>query len=214
MAKIKEFMEQYEKIEQDIQKLKLQKISLINNLDLKDIEEFCDYTTTKKIHNTIRFVNEEISVRLSHLLNKKRLEEYPGILGVRYYPEIKNITGLTEDEKVKLDRKIEKAYRRNLERRSLVELDKGILEQLITLKIISREYIFKCNCTCCDEEIIHEERYNKYLKCWENKTHNGFEVRCWNGNDYEVTSKEEFDDNLSEIRYRVIKEPDTTLDDI
>lgn len=206
------------------------KTTLINDcLDLNEVKGNLSYKETKSLYNTVIYScnNKEKLNMLEEILKEKKIKEYPEVLDVHYYPVIKNIDFLSDNEKIDLDKTIKNAYLIRLSRGKLNELNNKILHFLLTNKIIERQYIFHCSCGDdeCYDEVITESLFDKLKDYWQRETTNDttheddkemnygcFETGCWNDGNVEVCSLEDFNNNLKRIEYKVVKEPDMTLD--
>lgn len=200
---------------------------IANEIDLDDIKKL-SYQEAKDFFNqSIYTCNNETAASIREIIESKKAELYPEILGVHYFNEIKEINFISEEEKVKLDRLLSK---RNIRRDEINNLDEKIIEFLLEKQIIEKLYVISCAHYYnfdCQETIFINEKVEKLKSYWE-KQSNGeettdeedeelcygcFEICC----DYErieVTNLEEFEEHLYEIRYRLIKKPDRSLDDL
>lgn len=93
-------------------------------------------------------------------------------------------------------------------------------------KIIKKQYVLACDCGDwnCDKEIISEEKYQLYKKYWEDEdsitdeeyeenNYGYIELPCCHEN-IEIENMEEFEAYLGEERYKIIENPDLTLDNV
>ncbi len=238
---IKEVLEFYKKENEEInrfeQKIKENRknldIFVKDSVDLNEVDKKYNYLEAKELINELgRFKYEE---NVKKFLQIKKEREYPEILGVHYFSEIKEITWLSEEDKVELDKLLKSIYNKSPRYYSwkLAEMDKETLNFLKYKKIIEKRYKFTCHCDYNDEcEIVYitedqkQKFYDYYSFDYNNATNeerekhddewkeNGyFDVGCWNDGGYEVCSIEEFEENVSDdVGYKVIKEPDMTLD--
>ena len=75
----------------------------IKDIDFEDIDRNYNYTEAKEKMSSIgKFLLNEDCVR--EFLKSKKEKEYPEILGVHYYPKIKEMHWLSEEKKIKLDK--------------------------------------------------------------------------------------------------------------
>lgn len=229
IKKIYEMEEKYQDKKQELEEFKKQVIQFNDRIDINELSTF-KHSEVKELYSKIRFLcSSNTSEKIKSIIQTKKLEEYPEILGVHYYPIINSIEFLDEESKIKLDTLLKKACSIVSYREQLKDLDDKIIEFLMNNKIIEKQYIFRCNCGGfdCDDKIVSEEKFNKLKLYWEKElkdetTHEEdremnygcFETGCWNDGSIEICSLEDFEDNLNEVRYIVKVKPDLTLDNI
>ena len=120
---------------------------------------------------SFRYLTSEIN----DIIEEKKLQEYPELLGVHHYPEIKELNCISEEDKIKLDNFLVEwrlhsylhKYTHKLREMSKNWSDKiinEILEFLVSKQILERYYKMYI---CCDYIIIDEEKINKYLRSFE-----------------------------------------------
>jgi len=120
---------------------------------------------------SFRYLTSEIN----DIIEEKKLQEYPELLGVHHYPEIKELNCISEEDKIKLDNFLVEwrlhsylhKYTHKLREMSKNWSDKiinEILEFLVSKEILKKYYKFYI---CCDYIIIDEEKINKYLRSFE-----------------------------------------------
>lgn len=222
--KYEEELKKFEEIQKEIRNIN-------NNINLDDVKLNMNYSEAKELYKLIlsRSNNKDMIKNFKDILEDKKAEEYPEIKGVHYYPIIKEIDFLSEEEKIKLDILIKDASTKVSIRESLTDLDYRILDFLVNKKIIEKQYVFGCNCGSfeCNEKIITEEKFNKLKQYWEKDTqgltteeedkemcYGCIYVSCWHDSDIEISCLEEFEENLRYYRYSVKVKPDLTLDNI
>ncbi len=155
---------------------------------------------------------------VNDFLKRKKEREYPEILGVHYFPEIKEINWLSEEEKIELDCELA----RNKYKAKLFNYDKKVIDFLIEKEIVEKQYIFACHHNCWSK-IISEDKFNLFKKYWENPNSlteeeckkigcGTFYIDCDYDGEYEISSLDDSEEFLEDVRYKVIKEPDMTLD--
>lgn len=92
-------------LEQILQKKKEYE-EFVNAVDLAEMEQFNREQLTafnKAYHETnARYITSEIN----YIIQRKKNEEYPELLGVHHYPELKEIDFLTENQLIKLDNQL------------------------------------------------------------------------------------------------------------
>lgn len=220
--------------DEEVKKLKIlnESVKKINdNLDLEEVKSNLNYAEAKELYKLIlsRSNDKDKCNEFKKIVNDKKVEEYPQINDVHYYPIINSIDFLTKEEKIKLDTFIKDAYRDRRKRDEISYLDTEIIDFLATNSIIEKLYIFHCTCGSmeCDDKIIPQERFDKLKEYWEKEmqgltTHEEdremnygcFETGCWNDGTVEICSLEDFNEHLIRVEYKVKAEPDMTLDKI
>lgn len=218
--------------DEEVQKLDVlnTKVRAANDdLDLEEVKSKLTYLEAKDLYKLIlsRSNNKEKCEEFKKIVDDKKIKEYPQINDVHYYPIINDMNFLEKEKRIKLDILIKDAYRNRNIRENLNNLDTNILDFLVENSILEKIYIFHCNCHSieCEDKIITQDRFDKLKKYWE-KSYNDettpeedqemrygcFETGCWHGDSVEVCSLEDFNEHLRRIEYKVIKEPDLTLD--
>lgn len=186
------------------------------NIDFEEVDKKYNYLDAKELINSLGSIKHEYKTK--NFLEYKKLREYPEIIGVHYFSEIKEIDWLTEEEKVNLDYIL-------MERQNYSEVwryDDKTIEFLMENKIIEKYYVFTCVHDCW-KKYVSENRFNKLKKYWGNEELTEEEIedcnyRCiwidceYDEGAYEISSLKEFEENISHICYRVIKKADMTLD--
>lgn len=198
-----------------------------SNIDLEDVKKL-SYQEVKEFFKLIIYMNnDETTSNVKEIMEAKKAELYPEILGIHYFKEIKEIDFISEEEKIKLDRLLSK---RNIKRNEINSLDEKVVNFLLEKKILEKNYVVSCSHYHnfdCQERVFTSEKVEKLKSYWK-KLSNGeettdeedeelncgcFELYC----DYdriEITNLEEFEEHLYEIRYKLIKNPDRTLDNL
>lgn len=196
-----------------------------NQIDLAEVETL-SYQEVKELLTIVgaRFTDKNVLIDIKKIALKKKAEIYPEILGVHYFPELKEIDWLSETEKVKLDRLLENRLTKSSQ---IQELGEKTIRFLIDKKILEKRYVLECHCGSfdCYERIITEDRLNKFKQYWK-KEESGIEttdkedeelnygcimLNCDN-EEIEVCNEIDLDTYLSDTRYIRIKQPDRTLD--
>jgi len=200
-------------------------------------EELSEFTKILPSYFSFRYLTSEIN----DIIENKKLQEYPELLGVHHYPEIKELDYISEEDKIKLDNfLVEWGFGSYLYEYTpkLTGLFKNwsnlsnILEFLASKQILERYYKMYI---CCDYIIMDEEKINKYLryfelyknndelskKEWEefdklqDELHYNYEYCSECDNEIEITEKMIMDTiNKPNYLYKIIKERDKTFDNI
>lgn len=202
-----------------------------DNIDLEEVKNTLNYAEAKELYKLILSCNSNSDrcEELKTIVKDKKIKEYPQILDVHYYPVIKEIDFLTDDKTILLDKIIKGAYKNARKSRELSKMDFKVLKFLIDKEMIEKIYVFRCNCgsdECYDKEIT-QKHFDKLKDYWEKElkdetTHEEdaqmnygcFSTGCWNDGDVEVSCLEDFNEHMRFVKYKVIKEPDMTLDKI
>ncbi len=234
VKEILEANEYYRAKNEELNKIYKQTKEMNSLIDLDEVKKALNYKETKDLYEIICYSisDKEVEKELVKIMNNKKIKEYPQILDVHYYPEINEIELLTKEEKIKLDILIKDVSMKPRDKYRISELDNKLINSLCSKGILEKRYSFSCHCNSieCDTEYITEMRkkafynYHKFdyesatneeIAEHEDKFNEGyFEVGCWNDGGYEVCSIEDFENNMGHIDYKVIKEPDMTLDKI
>lgn len=216
--KVNRYKEQIEKTEQEARRL----IKKYINYD--EIDKKYKYIEAKEIVKKLNGI--QYTEETKQFLKSKKEKEYPEILGVHYYPEIKKMTWLDEANRVELDRLIKENNLRNQSKLELFLHNSKTSDFLKENKIIKKEYVLSCSCGDwnCDKEIIPEGKYKLLKKYWEDRdsitdeeyeeiNYGYIELPCCHER-IEIEDMEGFEMYLEEERYRIIKKADLTLDKI
>lgn len=190
-------------------------IDAVNNLNYEDLKELIEIMSYK--------INDEIKLKLREILSKKKIEKYPQLNEVHYFPEINKIGWLTKEKKMNIDKTLSK---RSIKMDYISSLDDKTKEFLLSEGIIDKQYVISCfHSGCFSEKYISESKYQKMFAYWQ-KESNGEPIddeeyeECDYGSitinceleDIEITNIEEFNNYLQKVYYRVIKKPDLSLD--
>lgn len=225
--------ELYEKERIKLDKLCSETRLINDSLDLEEVRKNLDYAKTKELYITLlcRINDKDKLNKLKNIMSNKKEEEYPEILKVHYYPIIKEIDFLSEENKIELDKILKECYGSGIQRSLLYSnLDKKVLNFLIENKVLEKEYIFHCNCDDeeCYDKVITQDYFDKLKDYW-NKEQQGIETTheedeqlnygcfstdCWNDGNVEISSLDDFNKNLRRVDCKFIQKPDMTLDDI
>ena len=145
----------------------------INEFKQLSREELIEFKNELPSYFSFRYLNSEID----EIIKEKKLQEYPELLGVHHYPDIKELDFISEEDKIKLDEFISawgfNSYLHEYTRK-LRDINENwnhkiaikILEFLTLKQILKRYYKLYI---CCDYIIVDEEKLNKYLRLFELK---------------------------------------------
>ena len=161
---------QYQEKASEVKALYQELCQLNDQLDLEEVRTTMSYKEAKQLFELVKYAtNDSTKVNaLKALVQAKKEEKYPEILGVHYYPELKQFTQLSESEQIALDRQLRnhgknsyKAFRSNL--------SEDVLQALVDLKILQRAYAVSCRCHghWCDSHLLTEEQRLRYIDYWQ-----------------------------------------------
>lgn len=204
-------------------------IDFLNSIDLEKLKEKYDRKTLEKFANDLyKLEIPDIPYQIWKLTEEKKKEEYPKLLGVHHYPELKEINFLTEENKIKLDdylgnlgvgKYILNLYRfvgqnKNFSKLTKFLLDKGIIEERFLLR-----------CPECDEteisKVLTKEELNEVKEVIENNNAEKLEEMNYKNiiffscmNCEEEINWDNFNENWISTNYILVKERDKSLDNI
>ena len=136
-------------------------------------EELIEFKNSLKLVTSHRYISTDVD----KIINEKKIQEYPELLGVHHYPEIKELDCISEEDKIKLDN-----YILHLGLSSYIQKgsnkwfelsknwEKGIQEKVIKFlednKIVEKYYKITF---CCESETFSQIKLNNYLFYFELK---------------------------------------------
>lgn len=224
--------EQIKWLEQKKEKIRQDIIKKNEDIDLDELKEL-SFSEIKIICSIIKNrVSDKKFNEIWKIREQIKAETYPDLLGVHYYKELKKISYLSEELKIKIDKALANNYRKSYIEgliEALFKIDNRLINDLCKLNIIEKRYRFKCECYECDFGvlILKEKDVIKYKEFWEKELNGNLKdyegedinygvinVDCENGYGYEISSLEEFNSHKKNEYYIVSKKPDTTLDDL
>jgi hypothetical protein len=150
----------------------------LNEINIEDFkqfsrEELTEFNSTLRKSDDFRFLCLEID----EIVKEKKLQEYPELLGVHHYPEIKKLDCISDEDKIKLDNYLADMrfnsyiYKHSdkwdrLSKKWDKDVSDKVFEFLISNNIIKRFYKLK---VCHDTMIFDDEKINKYFKLFSLK---------------------------------------------
>ena len=203
-----------------------------NNLDLDEIRKKCTYQEVKDIYTTMKYCTSDKTIidEVINIMNLKKEEEYPQILGVQYFPEILQFDFLNSKEQIQLDKVLREAFSNYSKRCELHHLGEEKLKALIDCGILEKVYVLSCGCGSfeCSEVSIKQSELDGYINYWnvsmerettdeeDKEFHYGcIEIPCWNDTTDEITNLKEFEEyGYKRIRYSFKKDADLTLENL
>jgi len=200
-------------------------------------EELSEFTKILPSYFSFRYLTSEIN----DIIDNKKKQEYPELLGVHHYPDIKELDFISEEDKIKLDNFLVEwgfhsylhKYTHKLRGISKNWSDKIIdemLDFLVSKQILKKYYKLYI---CCDYLIISTDKINKYLKYftlskeiekfideqWEEYNRLQSELNYLIGycpecdNEIEITEKIIMDTiSKPDYLYKIVKERDKSYD--
>ena len=215
----------------------------LENINIDEFK-FLKYKEMKEICNLLKYkVDNNLMNKLLKIKNDKKIEEYPELLDAHYFKEILQLDYISKQQRKELDYTLNRfkkwgninEYRIFEEYSSNPinkELRRKVLNFLIENKIIEEVYVFYCDdeIKCISKE--YRDKFYRYFELLEsedninfsnkeyeelrNLEENGyceFYVDGYYSGGYCVDSIEYFEKNMK-ISYKVIKEPDLSLDEV
>ena len=145
----------------------------INEFKQFSREELTEFTKILPSLFSFRYLTAEIN----QIIENKKIQEYPELLGVHHYPEIKELDYISEEDKIKLDNFLVEwefgsylyEYTPKLTglfknwSNEIVNLN-NILDFLKSKQILERYYKMYI---CCNYIIVDEDKINDYLRLFE-----------------------------------------------
>lgn len=215
----------------------------LENINIDEFK-FLKYKEMKEICNLLKYkVDNNLMNKLLKIKNDKKIEEYPELLDAHYFKEILQLDYMNKQQRKELDDTLNRFKKwdnineyRIFEKYSSnpinKELRRKVLKFLIENKIIEEVYVFNCDdeIKCISKEYrdkfyryfelldkdaegsITKEEYKELIKIEENG-YCEFYVDGYYSGGYCVDSIEDFENNMK-ISYKVIKEPDLSLDEV
>ena len=148
----------------------------LKEINIKDFKQFTrdeliQFKKELPSYFSFRYLTSEIN----DIIEKKKLQEYPELLGVHHYPEIKELTCISEEDKIKLDNFLVEwglnsylhehtSKFKELFKYWSKEITNKVFDFLVDKNILKRYYKLYI---CCDYIIIDKEKINKYLRYFE-----------------------------------------------
>ena len=122
----------------------------MESVDIKKFEGFSREELSEFAKKSREFRQRFITLEVDKIIDQKKHEEYPELLGVHHYPELKEIEFLTKEQLVQLDNEI--AYNRGVHvtfhLKSDIEWDlhEKVYDFLVSKGILIKEIHLDCNC--------------------------------------------------------------------
>jgi hypothetical protein len=214
----------------------------LNGININEFNKFSrsaliEFAKELRQQTHFRYIPSEIN----EIINEKKLEEYPQLLGVHHYPELKELDCISDEDKVILDNylndigcrkyihKTSVAWRNISKKWNSTTQDK-IFKFLEDRGIVERYYNIRL---CCNDEVFSQTVINNYLCYFKLKASGelydnydkyesliesiGYdsEGTCEEcGEEYEITKEiiEKVIQDTGRHIYRIIKERDKTYD--
>ena len=223
---------EFKRLEQINSKLNFDELRKMTYDKVKDVRERLKY----------RIASNDVEKKLDKLYQEKRYEKYPILKVAYYFPVINQLDYLTDEDKRKLDKRLEKMKLWNCNEYDIVSHINGgkdnkfkLIQFLIDNDIVERGYLFSCNCGdnsgMCDHEYKSEkeleefkeyysknvddmtdEEYDKWEDDWEKIGY--ISVGCWNDSEVEICSILDLENARKREVYKVIGKADYTYENV
>jgi len=218
--------------------------SYLKGINVEDFKQY-DRAELKEFNEELRKYTffRSLSLEVSEVMDKKKKEEYPELLKIYHYPDIKEIDFLSEEDKVNLDNYIVSlGFSRYLYKSSHAwymlskkwgkETQEKVFQFLVNKEILERMYKMG---VCHDSLILSKEKVNNYLKYFDMKKRqkeltneewneyydleNSLDIKycCMDCNNEVTITIDDIKDVLNNSYchiYKVIKERDKSLDNV
>jgi hypothetical protein len=181
----------------------------LQQINVKDFDQFSrqeliEFTKILRQHTHLRYITSDID----KIIANKKLEEYPELLGVHNYPEIKEIDFLSEEDKVNLDKSLcslgysSYIYKgstlwRNVSNTWSEDVQDKIFKFLLEKGIVERHYKIH---PCCFDKVISQVVVNNFMTFFNLHDENG------------IIPKEKYFEN-EEFIYSMMNESEGCCDD-
>lgn len=144
-----------------------------------DINDFKKYSRAelKEFREQLQGIGyfRTLSYEISQLMEEKKKEEFPQLLGVHHYPEIKNLDILSEEDKIELDKLLgctrirnfileHSTAWRNVAKGWGKETEEKVLNFLTENEILEKNYKIEI---CHDCEIFPQRVFDQYLRYFD-----------------------------------------------
>lgn len=237
-------IKQYNQLDKELEEKNKGIKELSLTIDFKKKTENLTYAETKELKNQLGYrLHSDKNKELEEILKSKKEKEYPEIKGVIYYPKLKELN-LEQHILVAIDRNLKhysghasvnwyyfiediKEYH-DLSVKAYKKALTPIVDFLLSHNIIEKKYLLGSN------RHISQEEKDRYYAHWsimpeqlkemceedlENYYSEDHSIMLYDddneeSDDTEINSIESFEKNLTETRYKIIKKPDYTMDEI
>lgn len=232
-----EMISEYNKKKEECDKLYKNCKEVLSDIDLDYVVNNLNYKESKELSNKLGYlIPSEVSDKLSKIIQGKKEQEYPELLDAHYFVELKELD-LPQDLRVVLDKTLcgfkrysvfsEQSLFKNIKVPDIKRVE--IINFLKEKEIIEDIYWFNCRCGECGGEEISMEQRNKFYK-YHNFDYNNateeeiykhedsffregyFSIGCFNEMEREICDINDFEENLSKIKFKLRKKPDESLD--
>lgn len=211
MTNIKEIIKKYEEFS-----------TYLDSIDFDELTKNWTRQQLLEMEETLSSIKlRSLSYEISKLADKKKLEEYPQLLGVHHYPEINEIDFLSEKKKIELDNYLammfKGSYVYNLwrfttdtERLQNTLVEKGVFEEVyfITCPYHRKEKLAK----------IDEKKLNELKEAKENNDYETletfFEELNYCDDCHDHVQHSEWNIDCIKKEYILAKDRDKSLDNI
>ncbi|MED2737060.1 hypothetical protein [Bacillus toyonensis] len=126
--------------------------AFLDGIAIEEIEKECSRSELKDLSKELSNINlRSFSYEITKMIQKKKEEEYPELLGIHHYPVLKEIDFLSEDKKLELDKFLARFVVGNELSglsRMMYSNDLKRLEEFLIEKGIAEAKFYAC-CTTC-----------------------------------------------------------------
>lgn len=234
-------IKKYNRLDKKLNKKKNQIKEQSLKIDFQKETQNLTYEETKLLKKRLEYrLHRDKLNELEKILKIKKEREYPEITGVIYYPELKELN-LSQSVLVQIDRNLQhysghyaissynfieniEEYIR-LSEKTYKQATSPIIKFLLAKNIIEKKYLLG------ESIYITQEEKDRYYDHWaitkeQLSQMNEEELEKYYSEDFSITvtdeededniieikSINEFEKNITEIKYKIIKQPDYTLD--
>ena len=141
----------------------------LDSINLEDLNKFSRRELIEFLDEINDIKERLITLDVRKLIEQKKLEEYPELLGVHHYPELNEIKFLTEDLLIKLDEELARNRGNHTNFRILSsdihwELHEKVYEFLVDKGILIKKIHLVC--PCGESEWLSRDFDEKYKEQW------------------------------------------------
>lgn len=236
-------LNEYEKVRAELYQLhsEIYNELMCNSIKIEDLDVL-EYNTLKLLMPWLKLKFGEVTERGKKLMTyfeKRKVQEYPGLNDVKYFPELKDIEDLTQDEKICIDNYLRtyilythiypNTIRGRFDSRKFMTSE--IFEKLCQVGVLEKVFVYGVSCDCKeDKEVFYlsqkeyvelqeffnnsteimEEELNKLLDRISSEN----EAYCYTcDNIFRIKQKEDLD-KYEKVIYRIIKQADLSWDSL
>lgn len=140
----------------------------MNSVNISDFEQFSRDELSAFVNASREFSRRFITMEVDKIIERKKHEEYPELLGVHHYPELKEIDFLTEEQLIKLDEELalNRGLNTSFSLKSYIhwDLHDKVYDFLIRKGILIRKIHLECDCG--ERSWLSKAFDDKYKEQW------------------------------------------------